>query len=174
MLMDMYEEYIYVLGKLKDVFKLDMVADHRDIHTFFKDKKPLFKLMYGIFQNDKDPSICVSFHLDLMHPEVIYWASQIYRIHPMLSVQDSHIEDSNGETYLGEDAMAIQEVYRAQQIIGEWLERSNPEEMKEFSKAPVSGRHRDPKKTFDSHVQKDEAIIEFERVRKPGDDDEVH
>jgi hypothetical protein len=174
MITDMYQEYLYVIGKLKDVFKLDVIVDHKDIHTFFMGKKPLFKLIYGIFSEDKDPSIVVSFHLDLHHPEAINWYIQIYKIHPFTSIHDSHVEDSNGETYLGEDALAIREVYRSQEILGKWLESSSREEIKEFTEAKVNGRKRNPNQVFDSQVQKDEAIIEFERIRKPPSEDDVH
>jgi hypothetical protein len=174
MLTDMYQEYLFVIGKLKDIYGLHVDVDHKDIHTFYKDKKPLFKLFYGMFTKESDPSIVISFHLDLIHAEAIQWFSFVYRLHPMLKIHDSYIEDSNGETYLGEDALAIRETYMTQDILGHWLENHDEKEMKEFVEAKVLGRQPDHKKTFDSRTQIDEAIIEFERVRKASDEDDIH
>ena len=169
-----YQEYIRVIGSLKDTFKLDVDVEHQDIHTFYRDKRPLFKLFFGMFQNEPEPTIVVSFHLDLFHPEAIAWYINIYRAYPQITMHDSYLEDDNGETYLGEDALALREVYQAQEIVNDWLKDSSQEEMEEFAKAPVLGRERDPKKLFDSRKERLEATIEFERLRKPSDDEEVH
>lgn len=171
---ELYQEYLRVIGRLKDVYKLHIDVDHEDIHTFYVDKKPLFKLFFGTFTKDPEPSIVVSFHVDLYHAEAISWFINIYRIYPALLIHDSFIEDSNGESYLGEDAMALKEVYQAQEILAEWLENSSREEMEEFATAPVSGREPGVTKVFDSRGEKQEAIIEFERLRKPTNDDQVH
>lgn len=171
---ELYQEYLRVIGRLKDIFSLHVDVDHEDIHTFYKDKRPLFKLFFGMFTKDPDPSIVVSFHVDLFHPEAIGWFISIYRIYPQLAMHDSYIEDSNGETYLGEDAMALREVYQAQEILNTWLDGSSREEMEDFVKAKVVGRDRNLKRSFDSHMQKSEAIIEFERLKKASDEDEVH
>lgn len=174
MITDLYQEYLYVIGKLKDVHGLHIEVDHRDVHTFFKDKKPLFKLLYGTFQEDPDPAIVVTFHMDLTHPEAIMWFSNIYRIHPLLRLHDSYLEDSNGETYLGEDAMALRETYMSQDILATWLDNHDEEEIKEFVEAKVVGREPKATKTFDSLKQRDEAMIEFSRIKRPDDDDQVH
>lgn len=171
---ELYQEYLLVIGKLKDAFKFDVDVEHQDIHTFYRDKRPLFKLFFGSFQKDSEPSIVVSFHLDLPIPEAIAWYINIYRLYPVISMHDSYIEDANGETYLGEDALALREVYQAQEILNTWLEGSSREEMEEFAKAPVVGRQKDPNKSFNSHLERVEATIEFDRIRKPGDDDQVH
>lgn len=171
---ELYQEYLRVIGKLKDVYKLHVDVDHEDIHTFYIDKKPLFKLLFGTFTSDPDPSIVVSFHVSLLHPEAITWFINIYRTHPGILIHDSYIEDSNGESYLGEDALALQEVYQTQDILAEYLENSSREEMEDFATAPVFGRERDTTKSFDSRDEKTEAIIEFERLRKPSNDDQVH
>lgn len=172
--MDLYQEYLYVIGKIKDVYKLDIDVDHKDIHTFYKGKTPLFKLFYGIFSTDTDPCIVISFHIDMYHAEAIQWYAKVYSIHPFLKIHDSWVEDSNGETYLGEDALAIREVQAEQDILSKWLEDHTIEEMEEFAKAPVVGRVRVPYKPFDSHIERDKAIIEFKRVKKPDDDESVH
>lgn len=172
---ELYQEYLHVIGRLKDVFGLHIDVDHKDIHTFYKDKRPLFKLFFGMFTKDPEPSIVVSFHVNMLHPEVISWFIHIYRLHPAIKIHDSYIEDSNGETYLGEDALALMETFQAQEILADWLDGATQEEMEEFATAPVYGR--DPstiKKSFDSLREKNEAIIEFERLRKPTEDDEIH
>lgn len=169
-----YQEYISLIGKLKDAFKLHVDVDHRNIHSFYQDKKPLFKLFFGILSKETESSIVVSFHIDLLHTEAIRWFWKLKRLQPDLNLHESFIEDSNGETYLGEDAAALKETYQAQEILTQWLEHSTKEEMEKFSQAPVLGRERDPKQSFDSQTQQTEAIIEFERLRKPSDDEPVH
>jgi hypothetical protein len=174
MITDLYQEYLYVIGKLKDIYGLHLEVDHKDIHTFFKDKKPMFKLMYGTFTADNEPSIVISFHIDLSHADVIMWFTNVYRIHPLLILRDSYIEDSKGETYLGEDAEVLKHIYMAQDILKEWLDNHSIEEMEEYVKAEVHGQVYEPTKTFDSRDQREEAIISFSRNRKPSDDDTLH
>lgn len=171
---ELYQEYLRVIGKLKDVHGLTVDVEHEDIHTFIKGKQVLFKLFFGQFTQDSDPSIVISFHIDLYHHEAIIWFVNTYRIYPSIQVHDSFIEDSAGETYLGADAMALKETYQAQEILNKWLDGSSEEEMEEFVNSEVRGREPNPRKSFDSRREKDEAIIEFNRLRKPPDDDQVH
>lgn len=174
MLTDIYQEYLYLIGRLKDVYKLTVDVDHKDIHTFYKDKRPLFKLFFGMFTKEDSPSIVISFHLNLFHAEAIQLFINVYNFYPLIKLHDSWVADSKGETYLGEDALAIQEVYRSQEILGHWLDGHTQEEVKEFVEAKVLGRQANPIKSFDSLKQKDEAIIEFDRMKKPGDDEQLH
>jgi hypothetical protein len=170
-----YQEYLHLIGRLKDVYGIHADVDHQDIHVFTKDKRQIFKLFFGVFNKQpEEPSIVVSFHVDLMHAEAIIWFMNIQKLYPDILLHDSYIEDSSGETYLGEDAEALKEVYMAQEILGQWLENSSREEMEEFATSKVVGRVRDSKKNFDSRNEKQEAIIEFDRLRKPSDDDQIH
>lgn len=170
----MYQEYLRVIGKLKDIFGLHIDVDHQDIHTFYKDKRPLFKLFFGSFSQQENPSIVISFHLSLLHQEAIRWFINVYQIHPSVALHDSYIEDSDGNTHLGEDALAIEEVYMAQEILAEWLETHTEEEIKYFATSKVVGKSKDPQKIFDASRQKDVAIMDFDKMRKPTDDDQIH
>lgn len=174
MITNLYQEYLFVIGKLKDTYNLHVDVDHKDIHTFYKDKKPLFKLFFGMFTKEEENSIVVSFHIDMFHAEAIQWFINIYNLHPLIKIHDSYIEDSNGETFLGEDAMAIREVFQSQEILSEWLENHDREDTEYFVKSKVVGRQRDHTKIFDSQVERDKAIIEFDKIRKPEDDEGVH
>jgi hypothetical protein len=169
----MYQEYLFVIGKLKDQFKLDLEVSHREVHTFFKDKRPIFKLLYGTFEKEASPVIVVSFHIDLTHSEAIMWFVDLYKIHPLIRLHDSWIEDSNGETYLGEDADAIKHVFTTQEILSDWLDNHDEEDTREFVNAKVVGRDRQLK-PFDSLNQKAQAIQEFVRIKKPDDGESVH
>lgn len=174
MITDMYQQYLYLIGKLKDVYSLHVDVDHKDIHTFYKDKKPVFKLFYGMFSENPEEAIVVSFHIDLIHAEAISWFIYIHAIHPLIKIHDSYIEDSNGETYLGEDAIAIQDLYFSQDVLNHWLEEHDEEEIRDFTNSKVVGRESEPNKTFDSLTERTQAMIEFERVRKPGSEEEVN
>ena len=175
MITTLYQEYLHLIGKLKDVFDLTIDVEHRDIHTFYKNKRPLFKLMFGTFEKDDSESIVVTFHIDLYHPEVISWFIAIHNIYPLAKLHDSYIEDSSGQTYLGEEAEIIKRVLMTQEVLEEWLNRNTKEEMQDFVEADVVGFNPDEeKKTFDSQNEYDQAIIKFEKLRRPGDGDGVH
>lgn len=170
---DMYQQYLYVIGLLKDRHGLTIDVDHANIHTFYKDKRPLFKLLYGAFEKDSDvKTIVVSFHLDLLHPEVINWYINIYNAHPLTQIHDSYYEDSNGEYYLGEDAIMIRETFKTQEILEAWLEENDIEDTREFVNSNVSGRQRDLKQSFNSDAQREQALEEFKRLGRPTEDDE--
>lgn len=171
---DSYHDYLYLIGELKDRHGLTIDVDHQDIHSFYKDKKPLFKLFYGMFTGTENPSIVVSFHIDLKHPEVIKWFINIYQIDGTIAIHDSYIEDDNGETYLGEDAETIKDVYLSQDILREYLENSEIEDIEKFTEAKVVGRERESNRSFNTDTQRHEAMIEFDRIRRPSDDEEVH
>ncbi len=173
MLSDAYQEYLYLIGKLKDTYKFDVDAEHRHIHAFYLDKKPLFKLFYGIFSNENTNSIVVSYHMDMKHHEVIDYFIKIYRICPIIAVQHAYIEDDLGETYLGEDAEVIKNAKITQEVLENWLGKSSEEDMQKYVDAKVMGRDRDPKRMFDASVEKEKAQIEFDRIRKPFSDDEI-
>lgn len=172
--MDMYQEYLYVVGKLKDVHGLEITVEHENVHTFYKNKKPVFKLLFGMHDKEEDTSIAVTFHIDLMHAEAIQWFIAIYNTHPPIRLQDSYIEDSDGNFFLGEDAIKIQYVYTSQDVLKEWLENATKEEIKEFTETKVTGYVEKTQKTFDSQNQREMAKISFNQLRKPTDDEEVH
>lgn len=169
-----YQNYLYLVGQLKDIHSLTVDVDHRDIHSFYKDKQPLFKLFHGMFTGDGQASIVVSFHINLRHSEVIRWFINIYRLEDTIAIHDSFIEDDNGETYLGEDAETIRDVYFSQEVLKDWLESADREDVEKFTEAKVVGRVREANKPFDAEAQREEALIEFDRIRKPSDDEEVH
>jgi hypothetical protein len=172
-IVDMYQQYLYTIGVLKDRHGLTMDVDHAHIHTFYKDKRPLFKLFYGAFEKDSDvKSIVVSFHLDLHHPEVINWYINIYNIHPLTQIHDSYYEDSNGEFYLGEDALMIRETFNTQDILQAWLEENDVEDTRMFVESKVVGRTRNLSQSFNSEAQKAEALEEFKKLGRPTEDDE--
>lgn len=177
MFTSLYQEYLYLIGKLKDVHGLDIDVRHKDVHVFFKNKKPLFQLMYGTFAEEPDPSIVVSFHLELFHAEAIQWFIYIYNLHPLVRLNDSYIEDDKGDYFIGADAIKLQEVYRAQDVLSEWLDNKTREEIEDFAESEIFGYDEDPddpKKVFTSQKQMDEAVTEFNRMKKPGSDDDVH
>lgn len=174
MFTNLYQEYLYLIGKLKDIYKLTVDVDHRDIHTFLTGKRPVFKLFFGTFEKDAAPSIVVSFHIELGHHEVIQWFLKIRSLHPMLQLHDSYIEDGDGLYHLGEEALTIQKIYRAQEILREWLNNKTIEEIEDFSQSKVEVKERDPNRSFNSQLEHHKAMMEFDSMRKPNEDEEVH
>jgi hypothetical protein len=174
MLIDMYQHYLYIIGKLKDAYQLSVDVNHRDIHTFYKEKMPIFKLLFGQYSGSDEPSIVVSFHIDLSSVFVVQWFHNIQQLHPPLKISEHFIEDDHGETWLGEDANSIRDLKYQQYVLEKWLSRSDTDEIKEFVDSKIVGRTRDFKKTYVSQTEFDEARIEFSKMKKPSAGEEVH
>lgn len=169
-----YQQYLYLIGQIKDKFNLSIDVDREDIHTFYQGKRPLFKLFFGTHAEDTEPSIVISFHLDLLHPEVIIWFNEVYEMHPTLQLQDSYYEDSHGDAFLGEDAIYLQDVMHAQEVLSEWLGSASNEEIEEFATAPVTGNPEAGLQAFRSPTDIDPAIIKFNNMVRAASDDEIH
>src|SRR5579863_3837695 len=107
MVITMYEQYLWLIGELKERHKLHVEADHKDIHTFYKNKVQLFKLFHGKYTSTEADSIVVSFHINLTATDAIEWYVNIKNLHPPILVTEVFMEDDRGETYLGEDATKI-------------------------------------------------------------------
>ncbi len=172
MITKMYDEYLYVIGKIKDVHKLSVDVDHKDIHTFYKDKVPKFKLLFGTY-NDDNSCIVVSFHIDVNSMEAIQWFLNIKDIHPLAKITEPYVEDEQGETWLGKDAQKIRDMIFERDIIAEWVDDHDEEELQTFADSKVVGRLRNPKQTYNSQYEREKAIIEFDMMKKPIEDDEV-
>lgn len=173
MITTLYQEYLFVIGKLKDVYKLEVDTNHRDIHTFYQNKVQLFKLMFGAYENG-DHQIVVSFHIDVTSRDAIYWFLNIQYFYPMLKAVDHHIEDDKGETYLGSEATAIQNLLMQRNTLDYWLTEKSEKDMKDFVDGEVVGKVRNPKQSYNSQEESSKAIMEFDRMKKPSDDEDTH
>ena len=169
-----YAEYLAVVGKVKDVMGLTVEVPHKDIHTFFKDKTPLFKLLYGTFEESKSADIVISFHVDVPANEAMQQYYVIHKIHPWLKLVEEHIEDDAGETYMGEDARILRDTFLEQVILKKWLEKNDPELIREFVGSQIVGRERDLSRSYSANHERDLAIREFEMMQKPLKKEEVH
>jgi hypothetical protein len=173
MIMSLYQEYLRVIGQLKDVYKLDVETNHRDIHTFFVNKVQTFKLLFGTYASGHN-QIVVSFHIDVPSRDVVYWFLNIQYFHPLLKVVDHHIEDDKGETYLGSDASMIKNLMIQRNTLEHWLVNKSERDWKDLVNGEIVGKVRDPKQSFNSQVESDKAIIEFKRIKKPDEDEDSH
>lgn len=174
MIMTLYQEYLLVIKRLTEIYKLHVDVNHRDIHTFYKDKIPLFKLLFGKYEDSGETNIVVSFHIGVKTHDAIEWFTRIHEEHPLLKVAQSFIEDSQGESYIGDEAEFIQKLIQEREIIIHWLENQGIEEMKKLAKTPVIGRKRDYRKSYHSRLDVEKATIEFDHLKKPKDDGDIH
>lgn len=171
---NLYQEYIFVIGKLKDIYKLEVDTVHRDIHTFFYDRNQIFKLLFGKYTSGGN-QIVVSFHIDVSSRDAIYWFLNVQHLYPLLKVVDHHIEDDKGETYLGSEASAIQNLLIQRNTLDHWLTEKSEKEMKDFVDGKVIGKVRDPKQSYNSQVESSKAIIDFEKIKSaPEDGGDTH
>lgn len=173
MITDLYQEYLFVIGKLKDIYKLEAETNHRNIHTFFVNKNQTFKLMYGTYTTGTN-QIVVSFHIDVSSRDAIYWFLNIQHFYPLLKVVEHHIEDDKGETYLGSDASAIQNLLIQRNTLDHWLTQKSEREIKDFVDGEIIGKVRNPKQSYNSQEESGKAIIAFEHMKKPSDDEDSH
>lgn len=173
-IVNFYQEYLYVIGKLKDIHGLHVDVDHKDVHTFYKGKQMIFKLLHGTFSDDGTPSIVVTFQMELDAKEVIQWYLNICNVFPPIKLMESFFEDVAGEIFYGEDAKKLLTVKRDQQCIQEYLKHYDTKGLREFATAKVVGRERDPKRVYVKDTEMDLALKEFELMKKPVEDDEVH
>lgn len=173
MIQSLFDEYIYTIGKLKDVYKFEVDTSHREIHTFYLDKIPIFKLLLGKYQGTEETNIVISFHIDIDAVTAVDWFMRVSDIHPLLKIADSYIEDDRGETYLGEDAKTIKNLKLQQEVLEAWLEQKDKQDVKDFVDGNIVGRVRESTKLYSSQVERDKAKIEFSTMKKPDDDGEV-
>lgn len=173
MITSLYQEYLYVVGKLKDQYKLTVEPDHQRIHTFFNGKSPIFKLLFGLSAESGETDIVVTFHIDVPTPHAIQWFINIVNIHPMLKVHDVYIEDDRGEMYLGKEAQKLWLLKFEQDTLAYWLQNHEKDDMFKFVNGKVYGRQVDRKQSFVSDVQSTKAKTEFDLMKKPSNDGEV-
>lgn len=167
-----YQNYLHLIGLLKDAYKFTVDVAHRDIHTFIKDKKHIFKLLFG---EDKDvgiPSIVISFHIDVPSHEALEWFLKIKKQFDPIKFAPYYVEDDVGETYLGSDALKIKNIITTQEVLAKWLETKNEEDMQEFIRSDVVGRAENHRRVYDSRNEFELAKIEFDRLRRPTDEED--
>lgn len=169
-----YSDYLELVEQLKLDHKLEVDQEHSEVHSFLKNDIVIFKLMYGTYDKDRKPSVVVTFQIDLKHHEAIYWFVEIYKLDASIIIHDSFMEDDAGETYLGEEAEIVRDLKKSQEILKDWLDTSSPQQIETFTKSKIIGQTRDHTKSFDSQFEKDEAIIDFTKTRKPGDGENMH
>lgn len=173
MITSLFQQYVWVIGQLKDRFKMTMETRHRESHEFFFENQPKFKLLYGRMENEQGNCIVFCPHIEMQTKEAIVWFCRVSELHPETVLWDVYLEDDRGESYLGRDAYALQHIYRQKQILEHWLENADEEDMNTFIEAKVYGREKDYKRQFDAFAQREQATTEFIRIRKPDSDDEI-
>lgn len=173
MVVSMYQHYLWMIGKLKDSHKMTIVVPHKDSHEMCIDNQPKFKLLFGEFAGHVGECIVFCPHVYLEIKEAIIWFSRVAALHPELLLWDVYLEDDRGEYFLGNDAYDVQNLFEQKATLEHWLENSDEVGIAEFVNSKTYGRVRDPKKLYDSTVQKNLAMDEFLRIRKPDSDDEV-
>lgn len=167
LLVSPYQNYLYLVGILKDAYKLDVQVDHRDIHTFIQNKLHVFKLMFGEDQETGVPSIVVSFHIDVTSHDAIEWFLRIKSHFSPIKYVSYYVEDDRGETYLGRDALKIKDIITTQEVLAKWLETRSDEEIQEFIREDVVGRPSENIKSYHSRSESELARIDFDRLKKP-------
>jgi hypothetical protein len=170
----LYTEFVAVAKELEEKLNLTVESNHDDIRTFLKGDVEIFKLLIGTFETTGDTEIVVSFHVALKPVETIGFYRKIDKIYPWFKLVECYIDDDMGETYLGEDAETLYNLFIQQEVLSNWFEKKTEDDAKEFVGQEIVGRERDLKRSYSSIFERDEALLEFERMAKPLKTDEVH
>lgn len=163
------QTYKDVIKGLTEHYGLNALKEHKFIYEFFEaEEVPLFKLIYGFKESEQKNILIATFHIDLNPADAIQWFLRIEHLHPKIRLQECYIKDDRGETFLGTQAEALRQYKLEQEALYNWT--SDKEEAEKYVKARVLGRNRIKNQSF---IEDTDAMIEFNRMVKP-EDDECH
>lgn len=162
-----YEKYIEIIKDLNDAYGTAVDVEHEFIHEFYENQIPLFKLILGDPGDGQDALLIISFHLDLPATSAIQWFLRITSLHKDANLSAPYIRDSNGDSYVGEDAEIVRMYALEQEILSTWIksERTEEEATARIEKEVESPE--EPPKTFATVKA---AVAAFKRLGKKKND----
>jgi hypothetical protein len=164
-----FEELVVCMSSIDQGLTLD--REHQHIATFYEAKNPIFKLVFGHFEGDHDESIVISFYLDLNPALAVNWFHRVVSFYKDISLTTCFYIDDAGESYVEEEAEIIKSYKTEQMVLSKYLDKLDREDIKSFVDSKILGRVRETKKQYlDYHG----ALSEFNKMKKPVDDDECH
>jgi len=122
--------YSEVVKQVKNLYGLASESEHEFIHEFFEGLLPMFKLIL-VAPNDEGPGfVMVSFHIEVEAAVAIQWFSRIRTLDPNLRVTACYLRDSNGTSYVGDDAHVLRLYMVEQDLMSTFIQgNKDPEEI---------------------------------------------
>lgn len=154
------EYYEAIVARLQKEFSLTADrSEHPAITEFFEGPLPLFKL---IIAQDEDltTSLYVSYQIQLDIPSSIQWFMRLRNLDPNIVVAPSYIKDSEGNSYVGEDAEIILMYMVEQDVITAFVQSDKDAEDIVNKKALPQAS---PVKVYSNYKK---ALTEFKNLRK--------
>lgn len=122
--------YSEILTQVRNLYGLTSEPEHSCIHEFFEGPLPVFKLIL-VAPNDDGPGFTmVSFHIEIEAAVAINWFVRIRTLDPNLRVTACYLRDSNGDSYVGDDAHVLKLYMVEQDIISSFIQgNKDPEDI---------------------------------------------
>lgn len=140
--------YGEIITQIKNLYDVSYEAEHQYIHEFSEGPIALFKLIL-VNSNEGKSFMMVSFHIEVEAMDAIQWFMRIRALDPNLRVTACYLKDSNGESYVGEDAQILKLYMIEQDIISTFIEGTkDPEEILNRADAVVKPS---PLKTYSNY-----------------------
>lgn len=153
--------YAEILNQVKNLYGVRPEQEHEFIHEFFEGPLPLFKLILVDGDINGPGYVMVSFHIEIEAAEAIQWFARIRALEPNLRVTACYLRDSNGMSYVGEDAHILRLYMIEQDIISSYIQgNKDPEEIVNARATVVKPS---PLKTYSDYKL---AINEFNKLQK--------
>lgn len=152
--------YSEILNQVRNLYGLKSEIEHDFIHEFFEGSIPLFKLI--LVSDDEGPGfVMASFHIDVEASDAIQWFMRIRSLDPNLRVTACYLRDSNGASYVGEDAQVLKLYMMEQDIVSTFIQGNKDPE--DIVNRHLTAEKPSQQKTYSDY---DAAIHEFNKMRK--------
>lgn len=122
--------YSEIIKQVCNLYGLTCEQEHSYIHEFFEGPLPAFKLILVAPGDDGPGYTMVSFHIEMEAAVAISWFLRIRALDPNLRVTACYLRDSNGVSYVGDDAHVLRLYMAEQDILSSFIQgNKDPEEI---------------------------------------------
>lgn len=162
--MTSYNHYLEGINNLAEKYQTTVSSEHQFIHEILEGELPLFKLILAEPHKKGVSEVIISFHLELGIVNSIEWFDRLREFYDNLYLTGCYIKDSQGTTYVGEDAEIYKLYEQEQHVISNWI-RQNQDEMADTD----FGLKVNPKESR-GYTDMDSALKAFEALKKGKND----
>lgn len=157
--------YAEIVNQVKILHGLRSEREHEFVHEFFEGPIPLFKLILA--NNEERPFVAASFHIEMEASDAIQWFARVRSLDANLRIAPCYLRDSDGTSYVGEDAQILRLYMLEQDIISRYV--SGNKDPEEIVNARTPAIKPSPLKTYSDYKH---AISEFNKLKKKDGDTE--
>lgn len=162
--------YEKMVTGIVDLYGVKPYKEHECVREFYEGDIPLFKLIYSPGDEEQEPMIVVSFHLDVDSVYAIQWYTRLQDLCPPLRITHCYYQDDAGQTFVGEYAEIVKMYKTEQAAIANWIRENEETDEENLEKKVIVEPSNSLKKVYTS---KEQAVQDFNRMKK-GKKDEYH